>query len=444
MGKTQVSSLRSETLGWTIAWILAVGILPSLMAPSSALFNLYPFLGKYIGPVNPLKIMAPILLFGLLKYRILLPKKIFVILPVVLSILIFCSLVSAGICHFPSNSIRDLAAILLGSLAGLSFFLLSRRQIYFVICFWMISLLGGVLLNYFAPEKLVWILTHLFDPARAVEVSGPLKAMWILGFYDNGSLAKLFSWVSWVGIFALLSFSSSLKNLRLLSVESFILLSSLTCVLLILPTSQRGPFFGILGGWIAFVFYLSWLSRSWRTSIRASLVLSSLIVIGLLLTPSKLLKDRYASMVDWSIDNQARSSQLARLKHYQLAFKVIRSNPFGDACIPRSEFEAFEIPQPNHAHSLIVHSYRERGWIWGTIHLVLWVLAIMGSVRMKNYAGAALFAGIITTQIIGLADYTYSVLHHSMLVNIFLMGGLLAYFSNGKFKISSEFKRIDS
>ncbi len=128
------------------------------------------------------------------------------------------------------------------------------------------------------------------------------------------------------------------------------------------------------------------------------------------------------------------------------SLKLIAKNPTGNACYFFEDFEAetsdidkngklVHMIHFGHAHNLIIQEYRERGWIWGSVHFLLWILALIGAWREKTYFGSSIFAGLTTIFILGLVDYPWPVLNHSIFLWIYLLIGLGFYlkssFKNG-------------
>jgi hypothetical protein len=405
---------------WLVAAILALGILPSLTAPSQALVLAFPRLQSYLGPVNALKLGAPVLLAWVWLRRAELPRAW---LPYAgaLGVGTVATVIAGVPCGFPQPLVREWAVMLLGSLAALSFLVLPRRQAFFVLGAWAVAIFGGALLDGLAPDATAWLNQNVFDPGAASAYDQTTTGFPLLhGLFGNQSLAKFLAWTPW--LLLAFAFRWELPRGLLWALVGLAVVSNGA----ILMTSQRGPFLGAAAGWCVLAAHQAIRAGNRRAALAAlgALVLSCGVMLAIV--PWGLLRAR--ALGTFSHDtNQYEHAALwtrdFRIQTNRLSWDSIKTHPLGDACIPAETFHQYGV-FPAHAHSLFLHQFRERGWIWGALHLGLWLWAFVAAWRTRSPYGSMLAAGIATIAVLGLFDHPWFVLNHAMVLSLFILLGI--------------------
>lgn len=403
--------------------VLAIGLgeFPSL----NALFQSGSSLGRYLGPINPLKALAPALLLFVWLRRKTIPRREGTLLVALFGIGTIATAVSAARCGFPPSALREWAVISLGTLGATCFLLFPAGARFAVLGLWALALYGGVLLNIALPGALAWFHSHVFDPGLAATV-GPISSSTpLIGFYGVQSAAKLLAWVPWI----LLLHSANTK-LRAGRAAVFVL-----CIIssgLILMTTQRGPFVGAIAGWVTFGLH-QWIRNRDR---RAALLATGALVVALALTatvtPRDVLITRSKSLLGMNpqgtAGKEASATRDFRFRMAAFSLRVIGESPLGNSCIPENRFkEEFANTQfiyKAHSHNMFLQQFLERGWIWGVIHAALWFAALLGAWRTGGLQGSALSAGIATVIVSGLSDHPWFVLNHALVLSTLLLSGL--------------------
>ncbi len=408
---------------WVAAVILGAGVLPSLTALSLGLQSAIPAAYKLTGPINVLKLSAPLLLFFLWSARARLRPRLLGVLALAISIGT-ASVIAAGTpCRFPTGLLREWFVLCLGLVAALCVFVLPERKRVGVLAIWFAGIYGSAALEGLAPSAIDWLYARIFDPmTRDYDVSEVGRRV-LTGVYGRQSMAKLLAWTPWL-LIALAPRRVLLDRRWQLGLAGTAIASSA----LILATSQRGPLVGSLLGWSAFALYCGIRLKDWRAAgLTASAAIVSLSLTAAL-APRDLVETRVRSL--FGISNDTRFATIAdgnrdfRLAMTRFSLRVIAEHPFGHACITTEEFTRAGITNYQHAHNLILQQLRSLGWAWGATHLALWLAALAGAWRRRSVEGAALAAGIVTVLGLGVFDHAWQVLNHAMMLWLFILSGL--------------------
>src|SRR5690606_37493170 len=92
------------------------------------------------------------------------------------------------------------------------------------------------------------------------------------------------------------------------------------------------------------------------------------------------------------------------------SLESIRENFWGDACIPKEFFSSRGLNEA-HSHSLFLEQFRSRGWVWGAIHLLLWLIAGLSFFRGSDLRSSAYLAAFTAIFVSGLVDHPWFVLN---------------------------------
>ena len=427
-----------------IAIALVVGMFPSLTALSQKLYSQWTILGKYAGPLNPIKAASPLILYWIFLNRSHLKRRFRSIL-LVGFVLGSIGTVTGGLaCEgVPPALLREWFVMLLGTLAALSLFLFRRSLFLGSLSGWVAVIYGSVLLNYLFPSGLNWINAHFFDPIRQVPLHGE-SLQFLIGFYDVASLGKLLVWIPWiVGFVAWLKWPSQQQKVY----WGFLLVASISMALS-LATTQRGPFIGMLAGAGMFFAHRFWISPDRRLIIGLVSALSVLIIGVTILVPHDLILRRVTPLfsptmkIDGSgthadgAPTEAHQSVLQRKRLMELNLSEISKHPLGKICTPPEEFSKRGIFEAYHTHSLILEQFKVRGWAFGLFHLGLWLLAFVQTWKLRSWAASSVLGGIATTFVLGFADHPWFVLNHAMILGFFLFAWVFA----DKWQTQGEFK----
>ncbi len=420
----QTSPRRSPAwLTFAVAVLLALGILPSLTALSQNLAIHQPEIFRFTGPINPLKLGLPFLIAYLT-----LERNFFCIdhwrlsraLAVLALVGTLSTLIASLICGTVPALWREWFVILLGLIAAAAWIRLPASLRDRVTLFWGIALFGTVLLDFVWSNSVVWLLDTFFDPNTRFwdvrEIGRPV----VTGVFGRQSLAKLLAWMPW--LFLAMAPPGRRKPLFALGIFS----SGL-----ILATSQRGPFLAALVGWAIYSLHQWVKNKDPRGAAWGSLALVSATGLMLLLVPSEILVTRWGTLVHGLPPQATREQRAAsdnisfRKTMNRLSLSMIRTHPFGHACVSDAEFLAVGIP-PGHAHNLFLEQFRSRGWLWGTLHLLLWGLAWFRAWSIRTTRGSFLAAGVSTVIVSGLFDHPWFVLNHAVTLWALVLMALLA------------------
>ncbi len=396
-------------------------MLPSWTALSTFLTEAVPTLARYLGPINPLKFGAPLLMAWVWLRKDRIPAWVRKLLLASVAALVICSALAAAPCGFPPGAVREASVFVLGLVASLAFLTLERRDSERVAFAWVAIVYGSFLLSAFFPSVTSWINAHVFDPVRANSFDPDLGYRVIVGFFDPASMAKLILWVPWI---LLATQARSPKGWKV----------ALALVLVTIPmtiaTTQRGPF---VAAWVAFAaFALHQAVRSGRP--RALIPLTSFLVAGtlaiFLVVPSSIWKPRLLSWFSSKPQTTAEKISVKTIRDRPLLFgvswKLVKENPLGTACPPEKVFLDAGLKEVQHSHNMLLEQFRIRGWLWGAWHLVLWLLALAGSWRGRERADAARFGAVVACLVLGLVDHPWFVLNHAMLLGIILVSPIMS------------------
>ncbi len=397
-----------------ITVILALGILPSFTAVSS-------HFGLSI-PIHIIKLALPALVYFLWKNQKKLPQKTQIWF---LSTLIFgtlSTLVACTVCgSLPSFMLREWAATVTGLIAAYCFLCLNPSSAHKILITWTLILVFAILLDIFAPQTLSWLLQNVFDPHTRDLDLVELKRYVLSGVWGRQSLAKLLAWIPW-----LLLFYALMTKRKKIILTTFII--GIFSTSIILATTQRGPFIASITGWSVFALHQTLQIKNTKSAATAisSILLS--FMIATILVPRDIFKSRiqslFSSQTSTHLEKVAEMNKNTRISIYRFSLQTIGSHPFGKPCISDEEYARAGLFPNAHAHNLFLQQFRDRGWLWGIFHLALWFIAWLGAWRAKESQSSALVAGITSILVTGLFDHPWFVIHHAIILGIFLLLGL--------------------
>jgi hypothetical protein len=419
--------LLSALVTAVAAGIIALGILPSLTALSAGLRESVPAVARYFGPLNPLKLGAPVLLLHVWLFRQSLPRTLLWVLGGAIAVGTGSTLIAAGACGFPPEILREWSVIVLGLVAALSLALQPRVLQVGILLVWAAVIYGSTLLEVSLPASIDWLYAEVFDPnTRALDIAETGRRV-LTGVFGRQSLAKLLAWTPWL----LLAYSAAPGHATRRWLKPVLWGLAVVSTGAILATSQRGPFVGALAGWIAFVLYHGVRLRNRKLAWLAAGALLVSLAATAVLVPRPLLETRVRSLLgvsrpDDSFAKQADAHRSFRVAMTLFSLKTIATHPLGNACISDQEFLEAGISHFNHSHNIVLQQFRERGWAWGLCHLALWLAAILGAWKLRSEAGAALVAGLVTVLALGMFDHPWFVLNHSMMMWALMIPGVSA------------------
>ncbi len=414
--------LRGMGVNTLVTWVLALGILPSFTALSTEIINAYPGLGKYLGPLNPLKIALPILIGFVWLHRKAIPKKLTKILVASFAIGSVASVIAALGCQ-TSVAIfyREWFVMILGCLAGMCFLLLPKKNVKKIVLVWAVIVFGSGLLEVIAPSSIQWLYAHLFDPNTQEGDFREVGRSVLTGVFGRQSMAKLLSWIPW--LLVLVFWNRPRANNRWLVVLVVVGFAS------IFGTSQRGPFLAALMGCLVFAGHQFWINKNKRHAAWGVGVFALSIVLSFVVTPRDIWAPRVKSLVGAPAKPRDEVQRIAegniriRQQITAFSFQQIARHPLGNACIAQEEFDLAGLPVA-HSHNLFLEQFRSRGWIWGLVHAGLWAVAFWGAWRSRGPLGSTLSGALATVLIGGVFDHPWWVLNHAMILGIFLVSGL--------------------
>ena len=404
-----------------VVFVLMIAILPSFTALSSELSRIAPPIFKYLGPINLLKILWPVLLYFAWTRRRGIPKPVIWIFSGAVLVGTFATGIAGVRCHFPPALVREWFVIVIGMIAAFSFFSLPQNKQRLIVAVWTILVSFFACLDYFLPTGTDWFYAHLFDPETRALDSHQSDVHLLGGVFGFQSMAKLLTWLPWLLMMTFCKSKFERKNTTVLLGIATLATAAL------LSTSQRGALIGMTVGWVVFFFHQILRGKRYRlgAGIGAALLISLALIP--LLVPRTLLKTRIESTLGLAPKTGygalADVNRDFRLKMTRFSLNVIAHYPLGNACIPEADFYQAGV-FPNHAHSLFIHQFRERGWLWGSFHLLLWLAAAFFAWRTRDLSGGALAAGLMATIVAGLVDHPWFVLNHAMILSVFLVTGI--------------------
>lgn len=405
------------SISWAIAILLSISILPSFTALSTQIYEDFPNLSRYFGPINLLKIYWPVLLYFVFLRRREFPKTQRYFLGAFLVLGSLCSFIAWVPCHFPSTEIRDWMIVVIGAIAAAAFWRLPARQQLWVIKIWMVFVFGTVVLEYLFPYVIDWLYANIFDPQTPKIDLEQARRRVLSGIFSRQSMAKLLSWLPWLAL--ALCFRHKVRG-------KWTLLAGGLCIVgsgLTLATGQRGPFVASMLAWGAFALHQSLRKRDHLFAIIGLASLGLSFFLMLVVVPNDFLIERFKFLGSRPEHQILDATIEYRREMQRVSIEQIRTHPFGQACVPPEAYAVYG-KEPAHTHSLYLQQFLSRGWIWGLIHLFFWILAAYGAWRSKTDSASAFFAGLVAIMIGGLVDHPWSPLNHALLLMIFLQAGL--------------------
>jgi GT2 family glycosyltransferase len=408
---------------------------PSLTALSERIGTALPGIARYLGPINPVKLASPWLVFFVWRSRHVIPLRIWKFIGVVYAVGTVSTLIGAATCHFPPDILREWAVMTLGPLCALCLLVLPPKKALHVVIAWAAIVYGCVALNAVAPELLSRINATFFDPVRQVPVNSG-SAAFLIGFYDVASLSKLVVWLPWL---LLWSWERGHAGSQQRGAEGegrriaiFVGLA-IACSWLSMATTERGSFLGMLLGIVAFVAHVCWVRK--RAALFGQAMLGLVVSLALVpfVLPTKVYEQRVRPLFarfDTQLEKfdspdapgaSAWRSIDQRRRIYQLAVESVRLHPFGSPCYTQQAGADTGILQLGHAHNLFLEQARTRGWAWGLIHAALWFGALFAAFRRRDLAASALVGGLGLTISMGMIDYPWLVINHAMILGILLI-----------------------
>lgn len=418
----------AAALTWIVTLALALGILPSLTALSASIAAAAPSIARYLGPLNPLKVLFPLILAQLVIRRREIPRPTGLLLLTAFVVGSLATLVSAASCGFPPAVLREWGTVTIGTVAALALTTLPPLNIFFIISFWCAAVYGSLGLEQLSNSAADWLYQNVFDPQT---LSGDFKELGrraFTGIFGRQSLSKFLAWLPWIAGTWL---SSLLPHPRLGRPGAWVALGIMTVLStgLVLGTSQRGPFVGAMAGWAVFILH-SWIRRRDSRFVKAG-VIGALLSLAFTasLVPKDILESRVLPTFNQGPSNSyaelARNTRDFRKNMTLFSLRIIGESPLGNACIPADRFWASGV-HPAHSHSLLLHQFRERGWAWGLFHAALWLLALFNAWKFTDIQGSFIVGGLACILVSGLVDHPWFVLNQAMVLALLLIWGLNA------------------
>lgn len=405
-----------------LAALIAVALIPSFTEVTDAFqaavwFKFRPF--YWLGPVNLLKLFfwVPAVVI-LLNWRRFDPKLSFKF-ACVLAVGTWANLVSGFLCYpWPFGHFREWFVILLTFSYALGFFLTSRSLKLEILNIWLVVLFGMSLLDILFPSATTFLIKNFFDSQTHAD-------MWELGqralasIWGRQSLAKMLCFVPWVW----LCFYRKIDKISI-----FVILAAIP---LTVATTQRAAViaeFGAITVFLTVRYGVRILTPKIILGAVSTLVLMAALTFAVV--PKRIWEPRVMSFVLSEIPTEhatdlswrsAFSNRDYRLKMFLFSKEIIKESPLGNACIPLKRFEKYDF-QARSSHNLFVEQFRERGWIWGTLHLLLWLAATVVAFRTKDSMDRALrLAALSTVWIAGQFDHIWQAINHALILWIIIL-----------------------
>ncbi len=412
---------RNTSLYFLTALVLALGMLPSLTALSAHIAAKLPRLSAYLGPINFLKVGAPVLWLYFWSFRKQFSDVFWVHAIELVFFLSLGTVMAAVTCKVPPVGpalYREFSVILLGGLAALCFLLLREREQKWIMGFWLFAIYGGALLDALYPPGATWFYDHIFDPKTRDWDLIELGKYPLTGVFGRQSLAKMMAWVPWI----------AMVIFRPKRLWPWLALAGISTAS-ILATTQRGPFVGAVAGWIVFILHQLIQRRQARIAKWATIGLVLAIATVPLFVPQDILISRVKSLINWndphSTGDSASGNIGYRFQMTRFSMLAIQEGPWGNACISTPTYWLAGIWHAGHSHSMVLHQFRERGWIWGSIHLLLWIYAFVRAWKIKHYLGSPIVAAVGCALVLGFFDHPWFVLNQALILWIILLMALL-------------------
>jgi hypothetical protein len=415
----------------------ALAFLPSWTALSEQYRSILPGLYRFTGPLNVIKLALPFfLVYALLSLRRLRHERLTPVHWIACVIWLVGSvftLKEAILCGFPGPYLREWFTLTVGLLLGILLSRSSRSFLARITLIWGGVLTVSILLDYLFPAVTEWLLAVVFDPSTRYWDKVELNEQPLTGVFGRQSLAKLLAWVPWLVL---------ASNLRIASSRSLLMpISFGICTALILATSQRGPMLA-MGIAVGAFWILEWILRRDKFSAKRAAVWIAFYIgaftLGVvLLVPKSIWIPR---MAPWMVLGENRRVELQDEKHIGAATTAIShvavrgkifeanwnltwSRPWGNGCVPEDYYRQYLLP-PAHSHSLWLEQAKQRGILFGLLHLCVWLVTGWALLRrallQPSAAASALFAGWCAIQVSGLTDHLWQVLNHAMILGVVL------------------------
>ena len=406
------------------ALAIALGLLPSLTALSRSIYDYFPVLTQYMGPLNPIKLALPVFIWLLFLERKKFSKTELTGFLGVLAILFLASAVAVMNCGFLPSIIRETFIIFTGLIIGMVFISQSIMWRRFVLVSWVMIIGLNLILDMAFPETLDFLNEYFFDELsvdyyRKNLLFQEVGSNVLQGLFGRQSLAKILVWVPFL---VLAVFVKSFRKLNLTSVASWLLL--LLATGLTMWTTQRAALLAISIGWCFLLIGIVFRVSNRKVFLSVLGMFAAGILLTLLLIPKEVYKARIEPYVTHTKNSSlqgmgAKSNASFRLRTLKFSIDHILQNPLGNACIPESDFYRSRI-FPSHSHHMFIQQFRERGWLWGITHLILWMGALVLSAYRRGIDSIFLTAGIATVFVMGVFDHTWTVLNHASILGIYL------------------------
>jgi hypothetical protein len=416
---------KEKWLTGLILFALSAVLLPSWTALSSSLYSTFPRFSHWSGPLNPLKIFLPFLILFCFQQRKRIPGSLFMFSAVVLGLGTLFTAYAAARCAERGPIIREWLVFCGGWIGGLSLYALTPKDRFKVVSAWMIFIFGSALLDLLAPSATSWLLQHVFDPSTGQGDFAELGLRPLTTVYSRQSIAKLLVWTPWIWIAAALASPLSAEQKRKARKAFWVLAPIATAGAL--AASQRGPFLAMLVTLAAYALNQFVCFKNLSTARVAVTALIAGILLVPVLAPKALWLPRIKTLIhrhDETVENRfeqtAEDNKTIREKFYIFSLGKIAQNPLGDACIPEQEFTSRGMFK-THAHSLFLEQYRSKGWIWGTLHLTLWLGALILAWRRKTEIDTFLAGGVLTVIVSGVFDHLWFALTHAVVLSALLL-----------------------
>lgn len=414
--------------------ILILAILPSFTGLSESYTLALPALASKTGPLNPLKFFAPFLLafvvLGFFRLRDPRLRRGILVLGAAWAVGTVFTLIAASRCGFPPMFLREWASISLGLLVGVALrFLVPtlRDRVFFG---WMVILFSTVALDLLFPSSIDWLYAQVFDPETRQGDVAETGTRALTGVFGRQSAAKLMSWVPWLVLpaFFRVSRRSGYIALAALGIWSG----------LILATSQRGPMFAAFAALLVFGIHRAACERKWKPFFITAAVICVGFLSIFITVPSTIVGPRLLNTAPVLSSGEpiANAEQILKTSEHNARYRLgmthvsvdsIRTHPLGDACIPKSFFAERGMAE-GHSHNLVLEQFRSRGWIWGLVHLALWILAGIAFLRARDLRASCSIAALAAIFVCGLVDHPWFVLNQSIVLGAVLVEGIVRFF----------------
>lgn len=409
-------------MAWLVSFILVLGILPSWTALSEAYQQAWPSLYRLSGPLNPLKLGAPILLLYCWQNRRAWPLRFWLWIGAFTGAYLLFSGISGYRCGLPPLFMREASVATVGLLGAIAAILLPKRAWFVVLAGWCLAIYGAAFLDQFFPASVDWLYAHIFDPqTRSADVIEVGRRV-LTGVFGRQSLAKFLAWLPWLLWWGWVLRGRNGRGVRL-AFLSFAILSTG----MILMTSQRGPLVGALAGWIALGAHRGIRGGNSRQAGLAGIALILGVIATAVFVPQDVLIPRVTSTLGLEQSNTigriAQGNREFRQRITRFSLGVVMREPLGNACIPMQAFVDAGLADKHHSHNLMLEQFRARGWIWGLLHLALWLGAWTRTWLRRSEEAALGFAGLTAIIVSGMFDHPWFVLNQAMILCLFLLLG---------------------